>query len=40
VQADLLVPPTGWPAIAGDPFVQHGLVAGWTVRPWNEVLAP
>ena len=26
--------------IAGDPFVQHGVVAGWTVRPWNEVLAP
>jgi uncharacterized protein YciI len=26
--------------IAGDPFVVHGVVAGWTVRPWNEVLAP
>jgi hypothetical protein len=19
---------------------QHGVVAGWTVRPWDEVLAP
>ena len=26
--------------IAGDPFVRHGVVAEWTVRPWNEVLAP
>lgn len=26
--------------IAGDPFVQHGVVASWTVRPWNEVLQP
>jgi uncharacterized protein len=24
--------------IAGDPFVRHGVVASWTVRPWNEVL--
>ncbi|WP_369138908.1 YciI family protein [Modestobacter versicolor] len=26
--------------IAGDPFVVHGVVAQWTVRPWDEVLAP
>jgi uncharacterized protein YciI len=26
--------------IAGDPFVLGGVVAGWTVRPWNEVLQP
>jgi uncharacterized protein len=26
--------------IAGDPFVRHGVVASWTVRPWSEVLAP
>jgi uncharacterized protein YciI len=26
--------------IAGDPFVQHGVVADWSVRPWNEVLQP
>ena len=24
--------------IAGDPFVLNGVVASWTVRPWNEVL--
>jgi uncharacterized protein len=24
--------------VAGDPFVVHGVVAEWTVRPWNEVL--
>ena len=24
--------------VAGDPFVLHGVVAEWTVRPWNEVL--
>jgi uncharacterized protein len=24
--------------IAGDPFVRKGVVASWTVRPWNEVL--
>ncbi len=26
--------------ISGDPFVVHGVVAQWTVRPWDEVLAP
>ena len=26
--------------IAGDPFVVNGVVAGWTVRPWHEVLRP
>ena len=26
--------------IAGDPFVVNGVVASWTVRPWNEVLQP
>jgi uncharacterized protein len=26
--------------IAGDPFVQGGVVASWTVRPWNEALQP
>ena len=26
--------------IAGDPFVLGGVVASWTVRPWNEVLQP
>ncbi len=26
--------------IAGDPFVVNGVVAGWAVRPWNEVLRP
>jgi len=24
--------------IAGDPFVQNGVVTKWTVREWNEVL--
>ena len=24
--------------IAGDPFVVNGVVASWTLRPWNEVL--
>ncbi len=24
--------------IAGDPFVVHGVVTNWTVRPWKEVL--
>jgi len=24
--------------VAGDPFVVNGVVASWTVRPWNEVL--
>ena len=23
-----------------DPFVTHGIVARWTIREWNEVLAP
>jgi uncharacterized protein YciI len=23
---------------AGDPYVRHGLVSGWTVRPWNVVV--
>jgi uncharacterized protein len=26
--------------IAGDPFVLNGVVASWTVRPWDEVLQP
>ena len=26
--------------IAGDPFVRNGVVAEWSVRPWNEVLQP
>jgi uncharacterized protein YciI len=26
--------------VAGDPFVVHGVVAEWSVRPWNEVLVP
>ncbi|WP_233495631.1 YciI family protein [Geodermatophilus sp. TF02-6] len=26
--------------VAGDPFVVHGVVAEWSVRPWNEVLQP
>ena len=26
--------------IAGDPFVLNGVVAHWTVRPWDEVLQP
>ena len=26
--------------VAGDPFVLNGVVASWTVRPWNEVLQP
>ncbi|HEX2074356.1 MAG TPA: YciI family protein [Geodermatophilus sp.] len=26
--------------IDGDPFVLNGVVASWTVRPWDEVLAP
>jgi uncharacterized protein YciI len=24
--------------VAADPFVQHGVVARWRVREWNEVL--
>jgi uncharacterized protein YciI len=23
-----------------DPFATHGIVAQWTIREWNEVLAP
>ncbi len=23
---------------AADPYVTHGLVTGWTVRPWNVVI--
>ena len=26
--------------VRDDPFVRHGVVAGWTVRPWNEILQP
>lgn len=26
--------------IAGDPFVLGGVVTRWSVREWNEVLAP
>ena len=26
--------------VAGDPFVAHGVVAEWAVRPWNEILQP
>jgi uncharacterized protein len=26
--------------VAGDPFVVHGVVAEWAVRPWNEILQP
>jgi uncharacterized protein len=26
--------------IAGDPFVRNGVVAEWSVRPWNEFLQP
>jgi uncharacterized protein len=25
---------------AGDPFVQHGVVRGWSVREWSEALLP
>jgi uncharacterized protein YciI len=25
--------------IEGDPFVLHGVVAKWSLREWNEVLA-
>ncbi|MFD2094186.1 YciI family protein [Blastococcus deserti] len=24
--------------VAGDPFVVNGVVASWSVRPWNEIL--
>jgi uncharacterized protein len=23
---------------AGDPFVRHGVVRGWSIREWNEAL--
>jgi hypothetical protein len=26
--------------VEGDPFVRHGVVARWSIREWNEVLAP
>ena len=26
--------------IAGDPFVENGVVRGWEIREWNEGLAP
>jgi uncharacterized protein YciI len=26
--------------VRADPFVTHGVVAKWTIREWNEVLAP
>ncbi len=26
--------------VQADPFVAHGVVARWTVREWNEALAP
>ena len=26
--------------VAGDPFVQHGVVAAWRLLEWNEVLSP
>jgi uncharacterized protein len=25
--------------VAGDPFVRHGVVAGWSIRGWAEGLA-
>jgi uncharacterized protein YciI len=24
--------------VAQDPYVAHGLVTGWTIRPWNVVV--
>lgn len=24
--------------VAHDPYVTHGLVTGWTIRPWNVVI--
>ncbi|MFD2091019.1 YciI-like protein [Blastococcus deserti] len=24
--------------VARDPYVTHGLVTGWTIRPWNVVV--
>lgn len=26
--------------LAGDPFVEHGVVAGWEIRDWDEILVP
>jgi uncharacterized protein YciI len=26
--------------VAGDPFVRHGVVATYTIRPWQDVLQP
>jgi uncharacterized protein YciI len=26
--------------VGGDPFVLNGVVSSWTLREWNEVLAP
>lgn len=26
--------------VAGDPFVEHGVVRAWHIREWDEVLAP
>ncbi|HWT22950.1 MAG TPA: YciI family protein [Solirubrobacteraceae bacterium] len=26
--------------VAGDPFVDHGVVARWEIREWDEVLVP
>jgi uncharacterized protein YciI len=26
--------------VAGDPFVEHGVVASWEILEWNEVLLP
>ena len=26
--------------VDGDPFVAHGVVDGWEIREWNEVLVP
>jgi uncharacterized protein len=26
--------------VAGDPFVLNGVVRGWEIREWHEVLAP
>lgn len=24
--------------VGADPYVAHGLVTGWTIRPWNVVI--
>jgi len=24
--------------VGADPYVVHGLVTGWTIRPWNVVI--